>query len=232
MTVLISGCRNQNGIRGYWADKSLDYDDYDAAEEQFLQFAERAVQAPKADAYDAIDRLLKKASKDTVTYLVYANFIQNAFGLLASPCHDCDILLHAADNAFSNGLLTQYATENYQVLVNFCRYNQVGQPAQIPELFNGDGTAFDLPLVQRTLLLVVDQNCPSCRESMQQFMTPEWSDTWLVALCYGKGPLPVQPGWDCYKIPQDQTILDTRQAPYFFVTAADGTIEQSYEQIH
>lgn len=229
--ALFSGCRNQSGVRGYWASRSVDIEDFDAAQEQFTEFAQLAAQAPEADAFAAVDRLLKKASKDTVTYLVYTEWINRAFSFLDSPCHNCDIFLHAADKALHQGILTQYATEEYTIRRNFCLYNRAGEKAVIPHLYNRDGTVFEFPLVQRTLFLVTDQNCPSCRRTMEMFRSPDWADTWLVALCYGRGPLPEEPGWDCYKLPVDQTIIDPREGPFYFVTNEQGIVETTYEKI-
>lgn len=227
--AIISGCRDRSGIRGYWYSRDVGIEDFKAAEEQFADFAEMAVSAPRRDAFAAVNALLKKASGDEVTYLVYTDWISRAFGLIASPCYSPDIFIHAADKILSKGMLSGSATDEYRRKREFCLHNRQGSKVLLPYLAEGEEP---VPLVQRTVFLVVDQSCPSCRESMVRFLSPEWSDAWLVALCYGRGPLPEERGWDCRRLSPDQTVLDVRQGPFFFVTTPDGRIEQSYTPVN
>lgn len=226
--AIISGCRNDSGLRGYWSSRTLDISDIAAAEAQFTDFVELAVQAPEADAFAAVDCLLKKARKDEVTYLVYADWIVRGFSSIASPCHSCAIFVHAADKILSQGIVSSYDADEIRRNREFCLHNRVGEKAEIP-LLPGDDA---VPANNRTLFLVVDQDCPTCTESMGRFLLPEWVGTDLVALCYGHGPLPDTDGWNCRRIPSDQNIFDTRQAPFFFVTAADGTVETTYTSVY
>lgn len=232
IAAIISGCRDNSGVRGYWSSRALSIEDYPAAEEEFANFAELAVQAPEADAFAAVDMLLDKASKDEVTYLVYSDLILRAFGLLASPCYSGPIFIHAADKILSQGVVDAYTANQFEKRREFLLHNKVGDKAEIPELLDVNDQSFQFPLVQRTLFLVVDQACPSCTAAMSHFFSTEWKDDWLVALCCGKGPLPIEPGWDCYRLPYSQTIFDTHEAPFFFVTAPDGTVEKSYTSAH
>ena len=221
IAAIISGCRDNSGVRGYWSSRTLNLEDYTAAEEEFANFAELAVKAPEEDAFAAVDMLLEKASKDEVTYLVYCDLILRGFGLIASPCHSVPIFIHAADAILSQGIVDPYTAHQFETRREFMLHNKVGDKAEIP-------VDFDFPLVQRTLFLVIDQTCPTCTATMTKFFSTEWKDSWLVALCYGPGPLPIEPGWDCYPLVADQNILDTHEAPFFFVTSADGTVEKTY----
>ena len=234
IAAIISGCRevDNSGIRGYWSSRTLDLSDVDAAEDEFAQFAELAVQAPEKDAFAAIDMLLDKASKDEVVYLVYADWIARGFATLASPCHSCELFLHAADKMLKDKKFVGYSREEYLKLREFCLHNRVGDKAEIPLLEDREGKQFSFPLVQRTLFLVVDQDCPTCAESMNRFTTFEPDNTWLVALCYGHGELPIEPQWDCYRLVPGQEIFDTHEGPFYFVTSADGTIEITYTSVY
>lgn len=216
--TLISGCRNSSGVRGYWSSRTPDVTDYPAAEDEFARFAELAVQAPEADAFAAVDQLLKKAARqDEVTFLVYSDLFIRAFSLPASPCYNAALFVHAADKILSHKGLDAYTAGELRRRRAFCLFNRVGERATLP---------VDIPLVQRTLFLVVDQDCPSCRTAMEGF--PDWPGTWRVALCHGHGPLPEVPGWDCFPLSADQEILDVREGPFYFVTSEDGIIEISY----
>ena len=226
--ALISGCREQPGYRGYWSDRTLDIDDYEAAEEDFTDFVEYAVTIPEAQASADIDQLLEKASQDEITYLFYADWILKGFGSIASPCRSCPLLVHAADWVLAHDLPSWEMKARYEVQRNFCLHNRPGDVAELPDL-EEDALA---PFRQRTLILVVDQGCSTCRESMARFETPEWDGTDRVALCYGRGPLPENPAWQCYRMSPDQTLLDTRQAPFYYVVSTEGTVEQSYSPVH
>ncbi|MBO4434077.1 MAG: DUF5106 domain-containing protein [Bacteroidales bacterium] len=225
--AIISGCRDNSGIRGYWSSRELDIDNYDAAEEEFADFVELAVQAPEADANAAVDRLLKKARKDEVTYLIYADWIIRGFSSIASPCQSCGIFVHAADKVISQDIAHGETLERYRLRREVCLHNRVGDKAELPSL--KDST---LAIEGRTLVLVVDQDCPSCRESMKRFDSPKWEGTSKIALCYGYGRLPEEAGWLCRRILTEQSIIDIREAPFFYVISPDGTVEISYTPVH
>lgn len=227
-TIIISGCRTNSGIRGYWSDRDLDLEDYPSAEEEFTDFVELASKAPEKDAFAAIDILLKKARKDDVTYIVYADLILKGFSSIASPCRSCPIFLHAADNILSHGIPSGDMTERYRKRRNLCLHNNVGDIAEIPALKDPREIEFK----RRTVVLVVDQDCSSCRQSMKRFSSDKWDGTDKIALCYGRGPLPELPGWEILQISSAQTLLDTREAPLFYVVSPEGRVEISYTSVY
>ena len=227
VAVIISGCHDTSGVRGYWSSHTPDISDYAAAENEFADFALLAVQAPEKDAFAAIDMLLDKARKVDVTYLVYTDLIARGFSVIASPCHSCAIFQHAAGKILKQGILDGFAAEDYKLRLESCLHNRVGDRAEIPTC-EEDPVALDV----RTLFLVVDQDCPTCRESMQKFSGDEWSNTCRIALCYGRGPLPDTEEWECHRLAPDQTIIDTRQGPFYFVSSPNGTIEISYTPVN
>ena len=226
--AIISGCRDNTGVRGYWSSRDLNIDNYKAAEEEFADFVELAYAAPEKDAFAAVDMLLKKARKDDVTYLIYADLILRGFSSIGSPCRSCPIFIHAADNVLSHNIPSGDMTMRYQKRRELCLHNRVGDVAEIPEL--ADSAKLDFG--RRTLILIVDQDCSTCRQSMNRFSTEKWNGTALVALCYGHGPLPEQPGWECHLMSRKQTLLDTREAPMFYVISPDGKVEISYTSVY
>ena len=226
--AIISGCRDNTGVRGYWSTRTLDVDNYVAAEEEFTDFVEMTASAPEKDSFAAIDMLLKKARKDDVTYIIYADLILKGFSSIGSPCRSCPIFLHAADNILSHGIPSGDMTIRYQKRRAQCLHNMVGADAEFPPLSDADG----IHVNGRTLILLVDQDCSTCRQSMERFSSPKWEGTVLVALCYGHGPLPDREGWECYKMSRSQTLLDTREAPLFYVVSPDGKVEISYTSVY
>ncbi|MBO7638953.1 MAG: DUF5106 domain-containing protein [Treponema sp.] len=220
LAVLFSGCRDNSGIRSYWASHNVDVEsDFKTAESQFTDFVELASAAPEADAFAAIDMLLAKARKNEVAYLVYTEWIYRGFSSILSPCRSCPIFIHAADKILSHGILRDELAQQYDRRRAFCRYNRAGDTAVIPA---------PVPPSRHTLYLVVDQDCPSCKESMVRIGSWDRPDTYLAALCYGHGPLPSVPGWDCFRLDPDQKIIDTSEAPFFFVVSEDGIVKESY----
>ena len=203
-------------------------DNYKAAEEEFADFVELASAAPQADAFAAVDMLLKKARKDDVTYIIYADLIMRGFSSIGSPCRSCPVFLHAADNVLSHGIPSGDLTAKYQKRRNFCLHNNVGDVAEIPKLV-GDAS---VQISSRTLVIVVDQDCSTCRQSMDRFSSEKWDGTTRIALCYGHGPIPEQPGWECYQMSRSQTLLDTAEAPLFYVISPDGKVEISYTSVY
>lgn len=230
LAIIISGCRDKSGVRGYWYSHTPDISDYASAEAEFTDFVEQAVQAPKADAFAAVDLLLRKAGEDGVIYRVYADLIARGFGTIASPCYSCEIFVHAADNILRKGILDGFSLEEYRLRREFCLHNRVGDVVEIPVLGDWDKAGFLSD--RRTVFLVVDQDCPACRESMQRFSSARWDSAGRVALCYGRGPLPDDDGWMCLRLFPDQQIIDTRQAPFFFVTSPGGTVEITYTSVY
>lgn len=226
--AIISGCRDNTGVRGYWSSRDLNLDNYAAAEEEFTDFVELAFAAPEKDAFSAVDMLLQKARKDDVTYLVYADLIIRGFSSIGSPCRSCPIFLHAADNVLSHGLPSGDMTLRYQKRRNLCLHNNVGEVAEIPELAGHDS----LDISGRTLILVVDQDCSTCRQSLERFDSDKWAGTTLIALCCGHGPIPERPGWKCYQMSRSQTLLDTRETPFFYVISLEGKVEIPYTSVY
>ena len=222
VSAIISGCRPAAGVRGYWSEKTPNIEDIAAAEEEFADFAELALAAPEADAFAAVDQLLRKASKDEVTYIIYTDWIERGFGLVASPCFSCPIFVHAANTVRKQKILDAYLSGEYEKRREFCSHNRIGSKAELPMEYAPE---------ERTLFLVVDQDCPSCRKAMDR-LALENEDARLVALCCGHGPLPAEPGWNSIRLPHDQTIFDTAQSPFYFVTDADGIVVITYKSAY
>lgn len=228
VAVLLGACRERPSVASYWASRSLDISDIRASEEEFAEFAELAVSAPVEDAIAGIDLLLDRVSSQPVTYYVYSQWLFEGFGSLLSPCHSDTLFVYAADRIVSEGIMDGYERELFLTRREYCLHNRVGMRADIPRIYDREYKISNVPLVQKTLFLVVDQACPSCVDAMTGFISPQWADTWLIALCVGRGPLPVEPGWDCFFVDPEQVLFDPSATPFYFVTAPDGTVETGY----
>ena len=217
--MVLTSCQEQ-GVRAFWKTHSIDYTDIQAAEDQFALFAEQAVAAPEKEAEAALDGLCKQLKKDTVAYYIYASWMESAFYNLLSPCRHPQLFSKAVDRMAADGLLTPDVCAEYRQKQQWALTNRPGQPAVVP----------DGPLAgTRTLVLVIDRSCSSCREALETMgPAPEWEGVRKVAVCCGRGPQPATPGWEYVAQDPENPVFDPHMTPIYFVVAADGTVETPY----
>ena len=217
--ALLTGCQVP-GVRDFWNTHSIDYSDIHAAEEQFADFAELAASAPDEDALAALDQLFDKLKQDTLAYYVYSEWMDGAFYNLLSPCRSAALYGKAVDRFVADGILSSDECEPFLRRREWIEYNLEGAKAIVPGL-----SAFDT----RTMVLVLDLGCPSCREALERLSAdPQWDGLKKTAIGLGFGPKPEIPGWD-YLFPENGTsVFDIHMTPFYFVIAADGTVERGY----
>lgn len=217
--ALLTGCQ-ASGIRGFWNDVPLLEKDLSVSEDRFAGFAEQVVSAPEEEALAAMDNLFDKLKKDTVAYYVYSDWMDGAFYSPFSPCRDAVIYNKAVDRMVNDGILNTDECEPFLRKREWILYNREGAKATVPGISEFDA---------RTLVLVLDLSCPSCREALQNLAEdPQWNDAKKLAVCLGYGPQPSVPGWD-YLFPENGSVVfDIHLTPVYFVVAADGTVERGY----
>ena len=221
--ALLAGCQ-ASGIRGYWNSVPLLEKDLSLSEDRFALFAEQAVVAPEADALAAMDVLFDRLKQDTVAYYIYSDWVDGAFYNLLSPCRNATLYSKAIDRMIADGVLQESEYEPFLRRRQWILYNQPDAPASVPGC-----PAF----TERTLVLVLDLSCPSCREALEQLSADaRWAGVRRVAVCCGYGPHPTVPGWD-YLFPEDaSSVFDPHLTPIYFVVAAGGTVESGYTPAH
>ena len=217
--ALLTGCQ-ASGIRGFWNDVPLLEKDLSVSEDRFATFAEQAVSAPEEDALAAMDDLFDKLKEDPVAYYIYTEWMDGSFYSPLSPCRNAVLYDKAVDRIVADGILTADECEPFLQKREWILYNREGAKATVPGIseFNA-----------RTLVLVLDMSCPSCREALQKLAEdPQWNDVKKLAVCLGYGPQPSVPGWD-YLFPENgDVVFDPNMTPVYFVIAADGTVERGY----
>lgn len=218
MLLCLVSCHEQ-GIRSFWKTHSIDYTDIDAAQDQFAAFAEQAVAAPEKEALAALDVLFDQLKRDEVAYYIYADWMAGAFYNLLSPCRSPQLFSRAVERMVKDGVMTDTACESFVRQRDWIQYNQAGRPATVP----------GLSFTSRTLVLVLDLGCSSCREALEKLgADPRWEGLRQVAVGCGYGPVPTVPGWE-YLTPENAAVVfDPRLTPIYFVVGADGVVEQSY----
>jgi hypothetical protein len=217
--ALLSGCRAQ-GVRGYWDQFPLLEDDIRLSEDRFADFAELAVKAPEADAIAAIDVLFDRLKKDSVAYYVYSDWIDAAFYSLYSPCRNATLYNKAVERIVTDAVLQTDECEPFLKRREWIGYNRLGDKAVVPGRSS---------ITERTLVLVLDLSCPSCRQVLDILASdPEWADVHRLAVCFGHGSLPSGSGWEFLSDNNAAAVFDPQLTPIYFVVAADGTVEKGY----
>lgn len=217
--ALLTGCQATD-VRSYWNNRSIDCTDMDAAQEQFADFAELAASAPEEDALAALDVLFDKLSEDPVSYYVHSEWMDGAFYSILSPARNAALYGKAVERMMADGILDLEANNPFLQKLEWIQYNQEGSEALVPGC-SRFGT--------RTLVLVLDLGCPSCREALEKLAgSPAWSGTRKLAVCLGYGPQPAVPGWE-YLFPENGSpVFDLNMTPVYFVVTADGKVESGY----
>jgi len=217
--AFLSGCQTQD-VSSFWNKHSLDYSDIGSAEEQFADFAVLAASAPEHDAMMAMDVLFDKMKQDTVAYYIYTNWIDGSFYTILSPCRNATLYSKAVDRITGDGIMNPNECEPFLKKREWIQYNRKGSLATVPGLY-AKGT--------RTLVLVLDLGCPSCREALEKLAADsQWDGLNKVAVGLGNGPAPDVQGWE-YIFPENgRVVFDIQMTPVYFVIAADGTVESGY----
>ena len=216
--AFLAGCQ-ASGVSRFWDTHSIDCSDIRAAEHQFADFAELAVSAPEQDAFSALDVLFDKLKQDTAAYYLYSDWM-NAFYTLLSPCRNASLYGKAVDRIVADGILDTFECEPFLQRREWMQYNLAGTKAFVPGF-----SRFDT----RTLVLVLDLGCPTCREALETVAAdPQWKGVKKLAICLGYGIKPAVPGWE-YLFPENAgTVFDIQMTPVYFVVSADGVVESGY----
>ena len=216
--LLIISC-GRTGVAAFWDTHSIDYSDIDAAENQFADFAELAVAAPENEALTAMDVLFDKLKEDEVAYYIYSDWMVGAFYNLLSPCRSPLLFSKAVERIVTDGVLTTTACEPFIRRRDWIQYNCEGQPATVP----------GINIKGRTLVLVLDLGCSSCREALEKLWADSrWDGLRHVAVGCGFGPTPTVEGWEYVISDNASVVFDPKMTPIYFVVGEDGMVEVPY----
>ena len=216
--ALLAGCQ-ASGVSTFWKTHSIDYSDIRAAEDQFADFAELAVKAPETDALQALDLLFDKLKQDTVAYYIYSEWVDGAFYSPLSPCRNAALYTKAVERMVTDAVLQESEYRPCLQKRDWIQYNLPGETATVP------GFSFDT----RTLVLVLDLSCPSCRAALEKLAAdPQWDGIRKLAVGLGRGPQPTVPGWEYFFPENASAVFDIHMTPIYFVVAADSIVESGY----
>jgi len=218
--ALFAGCQGKD-LRSYWDNVPLLEDNVRESEDRFAEFAELAVKAPQEEAAAALDNLFDRLKENEVAYFVYSDWMSAAFYNPYSPCRNYFLFNRAVDRIFSDGIISEGDCPYLLQQREWMSYNLEGAKAVVPGVEPGG---------ERTLVLVLNLSCPSCRESIEKMdKDRQWQDVRKVAVCLGFGPVPENPDWETVVRPEHAPdIFDIDMSPFYFVVGKDGTVETTY----
>ena len=220
LALSVAACRQPEIVR-FWNTHSIDYSDINAAENQFADFAEMAVDAPEKEALKAMDVLYDKLKEDEVAYYIYSDWVESAFYNLLSPCHSPALFRKAVDRIVKDGIIPAGTHDPFVKKGEWSGYNLQGSVATVPGVV----------IRERSVVLVLDQGCSSCRQALES-MKVKWPDPMRrIAVCCGYGPAPEVEGWAYVMADSSAPVFDPRMTPIYFIVAQDGTVEVSYATV-
>lgn len=214
--ALLMGCQGA-GVKSFWKTHRINLEDIQQEEDQFASFAQLAVRSQEKDALEALDGLFDILREDEVMYYVYTDWMDAAFYSLLSPCRSAVLYSKAVERMVEDGILNGSDIDSRLQRKDWINYNTKGVKATVPGAV----------IREHTLVLVLDQGCPSCKDALAK-LSADWKGVRLLAICCGNGPLPVHPGWEYLTDNQSRVVFDPQMTPIYFVVDADGTVEIPY----
>ena len=213
--VFFLGCREN--VTGFWNNHQIDYSNIQSAQDTFVEFAQIAVNSPVDEALESIDVLFDRLKEDPVAYYLYSDWMDGAFYSLLSPCRSAALFSKAVERIVKDGVLAPSDCDPFIQKREWIQFNQAGHNATVPGV-----SSFG----ERTLVLVLDQSCPSCREALS--VLASYDAARKIAICCSYGPAPEASGWEIISPDDAQAVFDPHMTPVFFVVSPDGTVERGY----
>ncbi len=220
---------NSGDLRSFWKDVPLLETDIRVSESRLAQFAELAVRAPESEALASLDILFDRLKENEVAYYVYCDWMDGAFYSIFSPCRNARLYSKAVDRMALDGIHSNSSLAPFLQRREWIQYNQKGLRATVPGVSFGNSET-NRAMPQKTLVLVLDLSCPSCREALTRMASaPEWDGARHIAICCNYGPVPDIPGWEYISDKEAvSAVFDPEMTPVYFVTDADGIVETPY----
>lgn len=249
--AVVSSCVNPiRELSSYWDGydfSSIDgFDDIDVAEEKFDGFIDLLSRVPFEEASETMLAFLDSASRNEVGYMVWATWFESYLHHLASPYRNDELFSIWLDKVFKDGILDEHTMKHLRQIKNVMDLNVVGQPAADVVLMDVDSTKYSISDFKgrRTLLLLLDANCPSCLDYLTENLKEYGKkDVTLVAVMINGSPMHIKSVskslhddvlkyWKLLFCPgreiENGEVYDLTQVPYRMILAPDGKVERIF----
>lgn len=195
-----SSCVNPaQELSDYWKGHdfgSLDgFDDIDAAEEKFDGYIDLLNQVPVDVASENLRTFLDSAARDTVAYMVWASWFEPYLHALESPYRNDELFSVWLDKTLEDKVVDAHMIERLQQIKDVMGLNVIGRPAADVLLTDAEGVEYRISDFkgQRTLLMLLDANCPSCLDYLTENLKEYGrKDIRMVAVLVNGSPMHIR----------------------------------------
>ena len=197
--IALCACdRSAKELASYWDGhdfSSLDgFSDIKEAEDKFDGYVDLLSKVPHEVAVENMRSFLDSAAQNTVAYMVWAGWFEPYFHANISPYKN-DAMFVAwldkvlEDNAIDDGGMMEHLQQMRRVMEK----NQVGSTLEDVCLRDCNGEEFMLSEIieKKSMILLVDANCPSCLSSLEENVN-EYRDANLIAVLVEGGSYHIQ----------------------------------------
>ena len=246
-----SSCVNPaQELSAYWNGHdfgSLDgFDDIDAAEEKFDGYIDLLNQVPVDVASENLRAFLDSAARDTVAYMVWASWFEPYLHSPESPYRNDELFSVWLDRTLEDKVVDGHMLERLQQIKDVMGLNVIGQPAADVLLTDAEGVEYRISDFkgQRTLLMLLDANCPSCLDYLTENLKEYGrQDVRMVAVLVNGSPMHIRNvsshlsddiisrwllTWCPGREIEDGQIYDLTLIPSKIIINEDGIVERSY----
>ena len=232
----------------YWNDHdftSLDgFSDIDAAEDKFDGYIALLTKVPHETAVAEVTNFMDLASQNVVAYMVWSGWFEPFLHAKESPYRNDELFVAWLDKVLEDKVIDDGAQMEHLALIRECMdVNRAGMAPQELTVRNESGEELMLSDLkgERTLLLFVDADCPSCLSALSENVAENNGEklvavlvnAWDYHLANIRRQLPeeILQQWTFVTVSMntlDEALYDTTLLPYRFLVTPEWLIEKSY----
>ena len=148
-----------------------EFDNIKAAEDKFDRYIDLLNKVSYEDAVENMNHFLDSAALDTVAYMVWSGWFEPFLHAQQSPYRNDRLFTAWLDRVLEDQIIDDEGMMNHLAYMRkVIEKNTVGSTLEDICVCNESGEEFMLSelLGQKTLILMVDANCPSCLSSLEE----------------------------------------------------------------
>lgn len=185
-------------LSSFWKDhnfRSLDaFDDIKAAEDKFDNYINLLNQVSYEEAVKSMNHFLDSAALDTIAYMVWSGWFEPFLHAQQSPYKNDALFAAWLDRVLVDRVIDdEYMMNHLEQMRKVIETNTIGSKLRDVSLRDGSGEELMLAelIKGKTLILLVDANCPSCLSSLEENAN-KYKRTELVAVLVGGSILHIE----------------------------------------
>ena len=232
----------------YWAGhdfKTLDgFENIDEAEDKFDGYINLLNKVPYDVAVQNMTEFLDSAAQNVVGYMVWSGWFEPFLHAQQSPYKNDALFVAYLDKVLEDNVIDDGAMmEHLQMMRLVVDKNKVGATLEEVAVRDSNGDEFMLSeyIQKKTMIMLVDANCPSCLKSLEENVNV-YRDANLIALLVGGGdfhlqnirrqvPEDILEKWTLVCVSQrrlEDALYDISLLPIRLLVSSNGEIIKSY----